>query len=173
MIDESVRFYGGRPEIDPTARIDAFSLISTGPMLQIGRHVHIAAGVKLYGGGGKLILSDYCSVSMNVTILTASDNFAGGAFIGPMVTDDLRDVSTGDVVLEPYSAIGCSSTVMPGVRLGKGATLGAHSLLTKSIPAGEVWFGVPTRRIGVRNAADLSRTAEAVEKLYGSARLLE
>ena len=32
---------------------------------------------------------------------------------------------------------------MPGVTMGNNSVLGAHSLLTKSIPAGEVWAGVP------------------------------
>ena len=51
------------------------------------------------------------------------------------------------IVLEENVWIGAQCMVLKGVRLGKGAVIGAGSVVTKSVPAGEVWAGVPARRL--------------------------
>ncbi len=43
--------------------------------------------------------------------------------------------------------IGARSTLLPGVCVGDNSVVGACSLVTKSIPAGEVWAGVPAKYI--------------------------
>jgi hypothetical protein len=54
-------------------------------------------------------------------------------------------VEIGDDVL-----IGGSCGIAPGVRIGNGATLVAGSVVMPKtvIPAGEVWFGIPARKVG-------------------------
>lgn len=43
--------------------------------------------------------------------------------------------------------VGWGVTLMPGVKIGNNCVIGAGSLVTKNIPAGEVWAGVPARFI--------------------------
>ena len=43
--------------------------------------------------------------------------------------------------------IGIRSTIMPGVSIGDNCIIGACSLVTKNIPSGEVWAGVPAKKI--------------------------
>lgn len=57
------------------------------------------------------------------------------------------DGKAGPVVLRQGCCIGTHSTVMPGVEVGAGAVVGAHSLVNRDVPAGETWAGVPARRI--------------------------
>ena len=52
-----------------------------------------------------------------------------------------------NIVLEENVWIGAQCMVLKGVRLGRGAVIGAGSVVTKSVPAGEVWAGVPARRL--------------------------
>lgn len=42
-------------------------------------------------------------------------------------------------------SIGSNSTVVGGVTIGDGAMIGAGSVVTKDVPAGEVWVGNPAR----------------------------
>ena len=43
--------------------------------------------------------------------------------------------------------IGVNSIVMPGVSIGDRSVIGAGSIVTKDVPAGEVWAGIPARRL--------------------------
>lgn len=43
--------------------------------------------------------------------------------------------------------IGANSTILPNVTIGKGSIVAAGSVVTKSIPPGEVWAGVPAKKI--------------------------
>lgn len=47
----------------------------------------------------------------------------------------------------PRAKIGANVTLLPGVRIGADALIGAGSVVTKDVPAGEVWAGVPARRV--------------------------
>jgi acetyltransferase-like isoleucine patch superfamily enzyme len=70
---------------------------------------------------------------------------------------DRRDVPIRDqgftgapVVLEEDVWLGTHVTVLPGVTIGKGAIVGANSVVTGDIPPYEIWAGVPARFIKKR-----------------------
>jgi len=44
-------------------------------------------------------------------------------------------------------SIGTNATILGGVTVGDGAMVGAGSVVTKDIPPGETWAGVPARRL--------------------------
>ena len=58
----------------------------------------------------------------------------------------------GEIIIESGAWLGAHVTVLPGVKIGKGAVIGAGSVVTKSIPAYEIWGGVPARKIKDRSA---------------------
>lgn len=47
--------------------------------------------------------------------------------------------------------IGAKSVIMPNVKIGPNAIVGAGAVVTKDVPEGEIWGGVPARRIGSFN----------------------
>ena len=53
----------------------------------------------------------------------------------------------GKIVVEDNAYIGSCSHIMPGVTIGKGSLIAAGSIVTRSIPAFEVWGGVPAKYI--------------------------
>jgi acetyltransferase-like isoleucine patch superfamily enzyme len=57
------------------------------------------------------------------------------------------------VIVEDYAAIATMSVVLPGVSIGSGALIGAHSLVTHRVPADTVVVGVPARPAG--NTAEI------------------
>ena len=67
----------------------------------------------------------------------------------------------GPVVIERRATIGANCTLLPGVIVGEGSTVSAMSLVNRDIPAGELWGGVPVRRI--RTAEGKPATEEALD----------
>tara|TARA_B100000768_G_C11042640_1_gene274920 strand:+ start:144 stop:614 length:471 start_codon:yes stop_codon:yes gene_type:complete len=108
--------------------------IVIGAMCHIGRSVEIGDGTKIQGS---TYISDCTKIESNV-------------FIGPNSTI-LNDKypPSGDqmrwslVTIREKAVIGGGTTILPGVTVGANAVLGAGSVLTKSIPDGEVWKGNP------------------------------
>jgi maltose O-acetyltransferase len=56
-------------------------------------------------------------------------------------------LKVGRVHICKRAYIGAGSVILPGVRIGEGAIVGALSLVNKRIPDHEVWGGVPVRFI--------------------------
>ena len=54
------------------------------------------------------------------------------------------------VVIERNVWIGANATVLPGVRLGEGAIVGAGAVVTSDVPPGTLVLGVPARVIRER-----------------------
>lgn len=53
----------------------------------------------------------------------------------------------GRVTIEEDAFIGCNVTICSAVTIGKGAIVGAGSVVTKNIPPYQVWAGNPARYI--------------------------
>ena len=54
----------------------------------------------------------------------------------------------GDVFIGSNVWLGCHVTILPGVSIGDHAIVGAGAVVTKNIPPGETWAGIPARKIG-------------------------
>jgi acetyltransferase-like isoleucine patch superfamily enzyme len=64
---------------------------------------------------------------------------------GSMQTD--ADWTVVPTVVEQGASIGSNATILCGVTIGAGAIIGAGSVVTRSVPAGEIWAGNVARRI--------------------------
>ncbi len=152
-INRSVIFYSPkRISLGSHVRIDCFGLISAGAEgMEFGDHVHISAYCCLIGSGGKIQLESFTGLASRSTLYTATDDFSDGYMTGPTIPDEYRNVRTGDVVLRKHVVVGCGSVVLPGVTIGLAATVGALSLVRKSVPEFAIVAGNPLRIIGQRN----------------------
>jgi acetyltransferase-like isoleucine patch superfamily enzyme len=56
-------------------------------------------------------------------------------------------VPVAPVVIGPRAFVGGHCTILKGVTIGEGAVVGAGSVVTRAIPAFEIWAGVPARYI--------------------------
>ncbi len=60
-------------------------------------------------------------------------------------------------------------TIMPGVELGEGAVVGAHSLAMKSCLPWSIYFGVPAERLKARSQKLLEST-EQFREVFAAAK---
>ncbi len=54
------------------------------------------------------------------------------------------------ITVEKGAKIGGGVVVLPGVVIGESALIGAGSVVTKSVPAGEIWCGNPAKKIKMK-----------------------
>ena len=57
----------------------------------------------------------------------------------------IKELRTGPVEIGKNVMIGANVTILPGVRIGDGATVSACSLVNNDVPAGALAGGVPAR----------------------------
>ena len=55
------------------------------------------------------------------------------------------DCKKGKVIIKKDARIGSHCTIMPGVTIGSGAVVGAHSFVNRDIPDRAVAYGVPAK----------------------------
>ncbi|MBB5317221.1 acyltransferase [Tunturibacter empetritectus] len=60
----------------------------------------------------------------------------------------LEDVASAPIVIEDDAWIGFNSTILKGVRIGRGAIVGAATVVTKDVPAYAIVAGNPAKTIG-------------------------
>ena len=97
----------------------------------IGDDVTIKCGVQVWDG---VTLEDSVFVGANVTF----------------TNDRYPRAKNAEWKMEPTTvkrgaSIGAGSTILCGVTIGEHAVIGIGSVVTKDVPAGEVWVGNPAR----------------------------
>jgi dTDP-4-amino-4,6-dideoxy-D-glucose acyltransferase len=155
-VHRSVEIFGGEHiSIGRDTRIDCFAVITAGPHeVSIGEGVHLGIGCSLLGTAG-ITIGDFTSLSPRVSIFSTSDDFTGPHLAGPTVPASYRQVHSEEVEIGPLAVIGAGSVVLPGSRVGRGASVGALSLVRSSIEPGAVAAGIPARTIGTRDLTEL------------------
>lgn len=112
---------------------------------KIGTFVEIGQRVKI---GRNCKIESFTFICEGVEI---GDN----VFIGPHVcfTNDKYPPSNKiwKTLIRDYASIGANTTIVCGISIGKNSEIGAGSVVTKSIPEGEVWVGNPAKFLRKRD----------------------
>lgn len=121
--------------IYPTAIISEG--VSIGAFTEIGHEVYVGPGTRI---------GAHCFIPEGVWI-------GKNCFVAPCVvmTNDRFPPSPRDkwekTFIEDGASIGAGTVIRCGVTIGMGAKVGCGSVVTKSIPPGEIWCGVPARKM--------------------------
>ena len=159
LISKKASIYGAdNISIGDNVRIDDFCILSG--KIKIGNYVHIAAGCMLFGGDDGIVLEDFSSVSSRSAIYASSDDYSGEALTNPMIPEKYRKVLGGKVVLKKHSIIGSGSTILPGVIIGEGTSVGSMSFVNKPIEDWGIYVGIPCKKIRERNKKILTLEKE-------------
>jgi UDP-2-acetamido-3-amino-2,3-dideoxy-glucuronate N-acetyltransferase len=99
----------------------------------VGDRVTIKSGVQLWDG---LRVADDVFIGPNVTF--TNDKYPRSkVYPKEFVRTEIRK----------GASIGANATILCGITIGEGALIGAGSVVTRDVPAGETWAGNPARRL--------------------------
>jgi acetyltransferase-like isoleucine patch superfamily enzyme len=113
--------------------------------ISIGRDSVIGEKVTM-DGRGKLDIGNHVDFASEVMIYTGEHDINDNNF-----TAKYSSVTIGD-----YVFVGPRAIILPGVRVGRGAVVGAGAVVTKDVADFAIVGGVPAKVIGERKNKDLN-----------------
>ncbi|MGH7605876.1 MAG: acyltransferase [Gemmatimonadales bacterium] len=112
---------------------------------EIGKDVYIADDILIVeelADRNNLSIGDRVSIAPRVTIVTSSHP-------NNSLIRGFAPVAQGPVVIDADAWIGAGAILLPGVRIGRGAVVGAQSVVAEDVPPLHVVAGQPARAINV------------------------
>lgn len=117
------------------------------------KHIHIGERSTIFGYfkfisvRGNLFVGDNLIAAQGLTIVTDNHVRNVGTLIRD-VSDVERNSRCKDVFIEDDVWLGSNVTILPGVTIGRGAFVGAGTVIRKTIPPYSVVIGNPQQVIG-------------------------
>ena len=119
------------------------------PKAKIGENCNICSHCLVEN---EVVIGNNCTIKCGVQIwdgVTLEDNVCIGANV-TFTNDRYPKAKNQNWILEKTrickgASIGAGSTLLCGITIGENAMIGAGSVVTKDVPAGELWLGNPAR----------------------------
>lgn len=144
-------FFTENVSIGDNVRIDDnVVIIAGGEETKIGNYVHIAVNCCIAASSG-FEMCDFSGLAPGVMIFTGSDDYSGNKLTNSTVARKYIGGDSGKVTLGRHVIIGAGSVILPNVEVGEGASVGALSLVIKSLEPWNVYFGNPAKRLKSRS----------------------
>jgi serine O-acetyltransferase len=133
------------------------------PSVSIGKGFRLPHGAVGLVIGGATVIGDNVKIFQGVTL-----GFADEYLRPDQLPADVGDI--GKIVVEDDVVVGAGAKVLlkcgQTLVIGRGAVIGANAVVLKSVPAGEVWAGIPARKVGTNpNASNLPNPDVAASRL--------
>lgn len=112
--------------------------------LQLGDRVVVNVGSYLSGESG-LSIADDVIIGPHARLLSTGHGIHDG---DPLVWKN--PLTGAPIVIEQGAWIGGGATILPGVRIGRGAVIGAGSVVTRDVPDFAIVAGNPARLLHYR-----------------------
>ncbi|MFA6238858.1 MAG: hypothetical protein WC635_16090 [Bacteriovorax sp.] len=152
--------------IGDNVRIDSYcSIVASGEgFLKIGSFVHIG-GYCLLSAGSGIQMDDFSGLSQGVRIYSNSDDYTGKFLTNPTVPAKYTGLSSGTVTLKRHVIIGSGTVILPKVTIEEGSSVGALSLVNRSLDPWGIYFGCPAKRLKERSMQLLELEAMLMKEI--------
>jgi acetyltransferase-like isoleucine patch superfamily enzyme len=147
--------------------------------VRIGHNTHMRGELLVFAHGGEICIGNYCYVGEGTRIWSAKNISIGNYVLiahGVNIHDNIShpieaglrrthteqiihhghpkkdiDLKEKEVMIMDDAWIGFNATVLRGVTIGRGAVIGACSVVTENVPDYAIVVGSPARIIGYAN----------------------
>ena len=138
---------GGKIELGRgvTAYGDTLFETGDGGSITIGPESRVQHGCHLIAYLAPIQIGSDVGIAQNCTFYSYNHGMAPG---GPISKQPCQ--TKGPITIEDHVWLGVGVIVLSGVRIGKGAVVGAGSVVTGNIPDGAIAVGVPARVVKMR-----------------------
>lgn len=123
--------------------------------LNIGKYSYIGKKTYVYKAtvGSFCSIADYCHIgapSHNISYVSTSPVFCKGRNTLNVHFSFLNEEEEEEVIIGNDVWIGANVKIKSGVTISDGAIIGMGSVVTKDVPAYEIWAGNPAKKIRAR-----------------------
>ena len=112
--------------------------------LVVGAGTYIGEFNNIRAAGGNITIGKNCLVSQHVTMVSSNHSINTGSLIKSQKWLS-QDIEIGDDVW-----IGANTVILPGIKIGHGAVIGAGSIVTHDVPEYTIVAGNPAKIIKKR-----------------------
>lgn len=113
--------------------------------IKIGEDSIIGEGVVL-DGRDSLIIGNHVDIASEVMIYNSEHDVRDSSFMA----------TSAPVTIGDYVFIGPRAIILPGIKVGRGAVIGAGAVVTKDVEDLSIVGGVPAKEIGKREESSLN-----------------
>lgn len=145
--------------------------------ITLGEHTYVRGELLTFGHGGEIHIGDYCYIGEGTRIWSAASIRIGNRvlishnvnifdndthpiedaaarhrqFVEIITAGHPRQINLNEapVIIEDDALVACQSIILSGVRIGRGAIVGAGSVVTRDVPPFTIVAGNPARVIRI------------------------
>lgn len=162
--------FGAISYLDNSRRDYTRMIMQTHHSISIGRYTY---GFNLGTFCRRGDVGQFCSIGPNAKIghtnhpvdrvSTHSFVFDPSVGLSDLISRDYEIAPSGDFHVGNDVWIGTNAVVLPGIRIGNGAVIGAGSVTTKDVPPFAIMKGVPARVDRYRFSEDIIQKLQKIE----------
>ena len=164
-----IRWYNGRIVIEEGVTLQSDARLNPSGIVHPCRLVIMGGGAEIRIGAGsglsgvticsmkRVVIGKHVGIGANVAIYD-NDMHALNPYLRAFNND--ANIKSGEVVIDDYAWIGANAIILKGVHIGKGAVVGAGSVVTTDVPDYTVYAGNPARLV-----KEIAVTQEQKEQL--------
>ncbi|WP_447979314.1 acyltransferase [Candidatus Nitrospira bockiana] len=143
--------HGGPVELGERVHLHSEIQIEIGPggSLTVGAGTAIQPRCRFTAFKEGIRIGRGVQIAPNCSVYSYNHGFKAGDLISKQALE-----AKGPVVIEDDAWLGVGVIVLSGVRIGKGAVIGAGAVVTRDIPAGAIAAGTPARALRFRDDVD-------------------
>lgn len=134
-------------------------------IVKVGRESYGELNIITFSNKTKLHIGQFVSIAQEVVFILDAEHYIDHISTFPfkvkyLETEAEESFGKSDIFVEDDVWIGYRSTIMSGVRIGKGAVIAAGSVVTKDVPPYAIVGGVPAKIIKYRFSRDICERLE-------------